>query len=125
MSEAVAQIIGIAISGVLAVIGSFVGNYAMSLRKSREDAIKEAEREQAQKDQLAMILDEQKKIKSRLDSHNGYAEKFADTTKDIAIIAERQQSLFKAMDRMQKDIDYLKSSRCKVQEAYDRYFIPR
>lgn len=114
MSEAVAQIIGIAISGVLAVIGSFVGNYAMSLRKSREDAIKEAEREQAQKDQLAMILDEQKKIKSRLDSHNGYAEKFADTTKDIAIIAERQQSLFKAMDRMQKDIDYLKSSRCKV-----------
>lgn len=108
------EIVAPLITGILAVIGSFAGNYAITLKKSREDAIKDAEREQAQKDQLAMILEEQKKIKSRLDSHNGYAEKFADTTKDIAIIAERQQSLFKAMDRMQKDIDYLKSDRCNV-----------
>ena len=111
MSE---EIIVPLITGSLAVIGSFVGNYAIALKKSREDAIKEAEREQAQKDQLAMILDEQKKIKTRLDSHNGYAEKFADTTKNIAVMAERQGSLQKAMDRMQKDIDYLKSDRCKV-----------
>ena len=111
MSE---EIIAPLITGVLAVIRSFVGNYAIALKKSREDAIKEAEREQAQKDQLAMILEEQKKIKQRLDSHNGYAEKFSNTTKDIAVIAERQQSLFKAMDRMQKDIDYLKSDRCQV-----------
>lgn len=102
------------ISGSLAIVGSFVGNYAIALKKSREDAIKDAEREQAQKDQLAMILEEQKKIKQRLDSHNGYAEKFSDTTKDIAVIAERQQSLFKAMDRIQKDVDYLKSNRCNV-----------
>ena len=61
-----------------------------------------------------MILEEQKKIKTRLDSHNGYAEKFAETTKNIAVMAERQESLSKAMDRMQKDIDYLKSDRCKV-----------
>ena len=111
MSE---EIIAPLITGTLAVVGSFVGNYAIALKKSREDAIKEAEREQAQKDQLAMILDEQKKIKTRLDSHNGYAEKFAETTKNIAVMAERQESLSKAMDRMQKDIDYLKSDRCKV-----------
>ena len=111
MSE---EIIVPLISGSLAIVGSFVGNYAVSLKKSREDAIKEAEREQAQKDQLAMILEEQKKIKTRLDSHNGYAEKFAETTKNIAVMAERQESLSKAMDRMQKDIDYLKSDRCKV-----------
>ena len=111
MSE---EIIAPLITGVLAVIGSFVGNYAIALKKSREDAIKEAEREQAQKDQLAMILEEQKKIKTRLDSHNGYAEKFAETTKNIAVMAEKQESLGKAMDRMQKDIDYLKSDRCKV-----------
>lgn len=111
MSE---ELIAPLITGVLAVIGSFVGNYAIALKKSREDAIKEAEREQAQKDQLAMILEEQKKIKTRLDSHNGYAEKFAETTKNIAVMAEKQESLGKAMDRMQKDIDYLKSDRCKV-----------
>lgn len=111
MSE---EIIAPLITGVLAVIGSFVGNYAIALKKSRDDAIKEAEREQAQKDQLAMILEEQKKIKVRLDSHNGYAEKFAETTKNIAVMAEKQESLNKAIDRMQKDIDYLKSDRCKV-----------
>lgn len=111
MSE---EIIAPIITGTLAVVGSFVGNYAIALKKSREDAIKEAEREQAQKDQLAMILEEQKKIKIRLDSHNGYAEKFAETTKNIAVMAEKQESLSKAMDRMQKDIDYLKSNRCKV-----------
>lgn len=108
------EIIAPLITGVLAVIGSFVGNYAIAIKKSREDAIKEAEREQAQKDQLGMILEEQKKIKTRLDSHNGYAEKFAETTKNIAVMAERQESLSKAMDRMQKDIDYLKSDRCQV-----------
>ena len=111
MSE---EIIAPLITGVLAVVGSFVGNYAIALKKSREDAIKEAEREQAQKDQLAMILEEQKKIKVRLDSHNGYAEKFAETTKNLAVMAEKQESLNKAMDRMQKDIDYLKSDRCQV-----------
>lgn len=111
MSE---EIIAPLITGILAVIGSFVGNYALALKKSREDAIKEAEHEQAQKDQLAMILQEQQKIKVRLDSHNGYAEKFAETTKNIAVMAEKQESLNKAMDRMQKDIDYLKSDRCKV-----------
>lgn len=108
------EIIAPLITGILAVIGSFVGNYAIALKKSREDAIKEAEREQHEKDQLAMILDEQKKIKQRLDSHNGYAEKFAENSKNLAVLAEKQDSTNKAIDRIQKDIDYLKSDRCKV-----------
>ena len=91
MSE---EIIAPLITGILAVVGSFAGNYAITIKKSREDAIKEAEREQSQKDQLAMILDEQKKIKERLDSHNGYAEKFAQNSKNI--------------DLLQKDIEYIK-----------------
>lgn len=102
------------ISGGLAIVGSFVSNYAITLKKSREDAIKEAEREQAQKDQLTMILEEQKKIKERLDSHNGYAEKFAENSKSLAVMAERQSYLAQSVDKLQKDIDYLKSDRCKV-----------
>lgn len=102
------------ITSLLAVIGSLIGTFSVVSRKSRNDAIKEAEREQAQKDQFTMILEEQKKIKTRLDSHNGYAEKFAETTKSIAVMAEKQDSLNKALDRLQKDIDYLKSERCKL-----------
>lgn len=92
--ESIVSIIVPIITGVLAVLGSFVGNYAIALKKSREQAIKDAEREQAQKDQLQMILEEQKKIKSRLDTHNGYAEKFAETTNKLNLL--------------QKDVEYIK-----------------
>lgn len=102
------------ITGVLAVLGSYVGNVAISAKKAREEAIKDAEREQAQKDQLGMILDEQQSIKKRLDEHNHYAEKFADTSKNLAVIQERQENIRKAVDKLQKDIDYLKSDRCQV-----------
>lgn len=91
MSESVLIAI---ITGVLAVLGSYVGNVSFSRKKAREDAIREAEREQQQKDQLTMILNEQQEIKKRLDQHNKYAEKFAKTEK--------------AMVSLQKDIEYLK-----------------
>lgn len=102
------------ITGVLAVLGSYVGNVAISAKKAREMAIKDAEREQAQKDQLTMILNEQASIKKRLDTHNGYAEKFAESSKSLAIISERQENIRKAVDKLQKDMDYLKSDRCNV-----------
>lgn len=82
------------ITGVLAVFGSFAGNLAVANKKARDEAIKDAEREQAQKDQLAGILAEQMEIKKRLDQHNSYAEKFAETKT--------------AMVAIQKDIEYLK-----------------
>ena len=88
------------ISGILAVVGSFVGNYAMSLKKSREDAIKEAEREQAQKDQI-------ESIKKRLDDHNHYAEKFAKNSEKLADVDIK-------LAQLQKDVEYLKSDRCKA-----------
>lgn len=111
MSESV--IIAI-ITGALAVLGSYMGNVAITKKKARDEAIKDAEREQAQKDQLAMILEEQVGIKKRLDEHNGYAEKFAETSKCLAVIDERQKSMNSAVERIQKDIDYLKSDRCQV-----------
>lgn len=82
------------IVGVLAVFGSYAGNVAVATKKSQEEAIRDAEREQKQKDQLMAILDEQVEIKKRLDQHNGYAEKFVQTKESIIAI--------------QKDIEYLK-----------------
>lgn len=112
--ESVVSIIVPIVSGSLAILGSFVGNYAISLKKSKEDAIKVAEREQAQKDQLEKIHEEQKEIKIRLDSHNGYAEKFAKNSEKLAVMEEKIDSSNKAIERLQKDIDFLKSDRCKV-----------
>lgn len=112
--ESIVRIIVPMISGILAVLGSFVGNYALSLKKSRENAIKEAEHEQEQKDQLDMILREQQEIKKRLDIHNGYAEKFAKNNEQLAVFSERLNATNRAMDKLQKDIDYLKSGCCKA-----------
>lgn len=90
------------ITGVLAVLGSYVGNVVISTKKAREEAMKDAEREQAQKDQLTMILEEQKEIKKRLDQHNGYAEKFANSET--------------AMTAIQKDIEYMKKDISEIKE---------
>lgn len=102
------------ITSILAVIGSLIGTLSVLVRKSKSDAVKEAEREQAQKDQIDNILKEQQKIKERLDSHNHYAEKFAENSKNLAVMAVEQKNIICSLERLQKDVDYLKTDRCKV-----------
>ena len=78
------------ITGILAVLGSYVSNVAITRKKAREDAIRDAERETRQ----AMRLES---IEKKLDIHNGYAEKFGDIQKDIAVV--------------KKDIEYLRKEK--------------
>lgn len=102
------------IVSIVGLIGTVIGSLFTYLVKSKNQAIKDAEREQAQKDHINMIFEEQQKIKKRLDEHNGYAEKFANTSKDLAIMAVEQKNIVCRLDNLQKDIDYLKSDHCKV-----------
>lgn len=67
------------ITGVLAVLGTYVGNVTISRKKTREDAIRDARREQ----NLADRLD---RLEKKVDEHNGWGEKFGEIRKDIAII---------------------------------------
>lgn len=67
------------ITGVLAVLGTYVGNVSISRKKSREDAIRDARNEQ----RLADRLD---KLEKKVDEHNNYGRKFGDIQKDIAVI---------------------------------------
>lgn len=78
------------ITGILAVIGSVASNIVLISKKSKQDAIKDAERETRQ----SMRLDS---IEKKLDTHNGYAEKFGDIQKDIAVV--------------KKDIEYLRKEK--------------
>lgn len=87
MSE---TLLGYVISGVFAIIGSYVANVALTIRKNREQEIKDAQREQWQQDQFNAI-------NHKLDIHNGYAEKFGDISR--------------SMVAMQKDIEYLKGGK--------------
>lgn len=82
MSEAV--IIAL-ITGLCGVFGQ----YAISAKKSRENDIKDAQREQRQNDRMEVI-------EKKLDEHNGYAKKF--------------ESIERAIIEISKDIEYLRKS---------------
>lgn len=84
MNEAI--IIAI-IPALASVIGAFIAARSAVDKKTREDDIKAAQREQRQQDQL-------EEIKQKLDIHNGYAEKLGEIQLDIAGI--------------HKDIEYLR-----------------
>lgn len=73
---------------IITAVAGVVGAYAAVQKGRREDAIKDAQREQRQADRLETI-------ERKLDEHNGYAEKLGDISKSIVA--------------MQKDIEYLKS----------------
>lgn len=76
--------------GIITAIASIVGNISIYSKKSKEDAIREAERETRQEDRM-------KAIEHKLDIHNGYAEKLGSIEKSIAC--------------MQKDIEYLRKEK--------------
>lgn len=67
------------ITGVLAVFGTYVGNVAISRQKTRDDAVREARRDQEIKDKLD-------RLEKKVDEHNGYAKRFEEIGKDIAVI---------------------------------------
>ena len=78
------------IVGAIAAIASIVGNISIYKKKSKEDAIREAERETRQEDRM-------RAIEHKLDIHNGYAEKLGSI--EISMVA------------MQKDIEYLRKAK--------------
>lgn len=89
MIESVAVAI---ITGSLAVLGAYVGNVTITRKKTREDAIREAEREARQ----SVIME---RLEKKVDEHNGYAKKFEDIGKDIAVIKTEIEFLRKEQNR--------------------------
>ena len=77
---------------VAIITGAFtlIGTWLMHKKKSQNDAVKQAVKEQIKEDKLA-------NIERKLDIHNGYAKKLDNISKSIVAI--------------KKDIQYLKESR--------------
>ena len=77
------NIIVAVITGVFATIGVVVTNYA----SNKKNSIDQAKRDQQLQDKI-------ESLSKRVDVHNGYAEKFADSTNNISLL--------------QKDVEYIK-----------------
>lgn len=82
------------IVAVLGLFGTIFGGFAGFSHKSRKQAIADAEREQRQADQYNRIEAQLLDMNKRLDEHNGYAEKFADTAVHLTALS--------------KDVEYIK-----------------
>lgn len=82
------------IVGLMSVAGSIIVQCIISHAKARETNINIAVHEQKQEDAINNFSQQLSEVRKRLDSHNGYAEKFAKNTRDMAI--------------MQKDIEFIK-----------------
>ena len=77
---------------VVAIItGAFTlaGTYLMQRKKSQDDAVKEAQREQRQTDRLERIEEKIGRLEHKVDIHNGYAEKLGAIQKDIEYLKEK------------------------------------
>lgn len=82
MDDATAKII----VGLIGLFGTILGVFAGYVGRTRKEAVAEAKREQEQADLFKKVFDEMKEIRTRLDTHNKYAEKFGDIKVDIANI---------------------------------------
>ena len=82
------------LSTTIAAAASVLGAYFAIKKSNHERDIKDAQREQRQSDRLDHIEEKIGRLEHKVDTHNGYAEKFADSSKCLAV--------------MSRDIEYLK-----------------
>lgn len=102
MSDEVKIAIISLITAVITASLGFLGNVVISKRKTHDEEIREAKRQQYQDDRDDYFEHEIKEIKEKLDEHNHYAKKF--------------ESVDIKMTAMQKDIDYL----IKGKDSHDK-----
>lgn len=84
------------IVALISAAGSIFGANLAVRKNARENEIRDAIREQHQLDLFQSINEKIERLEKKVDTHNGYAEKFAETSKNLAVIA--------------KEIEYLKGS---------------
>ena len=79
--DLMAEIAVAVVTGVLAVVGAYAGNVAVSRKKSHEDALRDREREARQEERM-------KALERKIDEHNSYGKKIGDIQISIGKIEE-------------------------------------
>ena len=74
------------IVAVIAAAASVLGQWLISRKQAQDKAVQDAVRDE----RLELRLSE---VEKKLDVHNGYAEKFAEIGKDIAVIKTQIQQI--------------------------------
>ena len=92
---------------LITAAGSVLGSYFINLKNKKEDAVKTAVREEEQTMRLTSIENKIEMLAKKVDSHNGYAEKFADASRDIALTQKDVASLQKSFDTLMEKCTFV------------------
>lgn len=84
ITPAQATIIGTIITGIVAIIVCILNNRAQRKRFLEEIEKRDIEREKAEAVRDAKLEQWMKAVDKKLDTHNGYAERFGEIKEDIA-----------------------------------------
>lgn len=95
------------LAAVITAVATVIGQWLVARKKDLEREKAQAVRDQRIDDRLEAIERRFDSVEDRLDDHNGYAEKFASSSKDI-------QGINIALTAMQKDIEYIKEGQVRA-----------
>lgn len=95
------------LAAVITAVATVIGQWLVARKKDLEREKAQAVRDQKIDDRLEAIERRFDDVEERLDDHNGYAEKFAASSKDI-------QGINIALTAIQKDIEYIKKGQVGV-----------
>lgn len=73
---------------LITAAGSVLGSYFINLKNKKEEAIREAVREEEQAIRLTNIEEQIKTLSKQVAVHNGYAEKFGGIKTDISLVQQ-------------------------------------
>ena len=90
------------IVALIGLTGVCCGGLFGYMGRSKKQAIREAMREQEQKDMFVKIFEEMRQIRTRLDEHNSYADKIGSIEKSIISIKKDIEYLRKDKDESSK-----------------------
>ena len=74
---------------IIAALGSVIGQWLIARKQSQDKTVAEAKRDE----RLELRL---RAVEEKLDLHNGYAERFSEIGKDIAVIKTEIKALQRA-----------------------------
>ena len=95
LSPAQATVLAALISAAAAILICILNNRALNKKMVAEFARQSAEKEKADAVRDATLTMWMKSVDKKLDTHNGYAERFEEIGKDIAVIKNDVKTLYR------------------------------
>lgn len=83
------------LSTLITALASIAGAFLAVKKGNHQKELQDIQREQRQNDKMEHIEDRIDRLEKKVDTHNGYAEKFAKNSESLAVLATKIESIEK------------------------------